>query len=237
MPPRLHRGRPRRNPGSGRASVAAHISPVPPRARSLYLPTVEAARQRVRRDEICQRRQSVGDRAGRVGILSDGSTFVVTKGGGAGAQGDDQTQYNPGQSADVLKSQFVDRATVEGVDLTNGSVAYESPASISVGSGDFPYKLSAGLNYRAGPVPEPSFGPPDHAEPANRVDHQLAQQVVRCPAAAWRRWAEQTSVRSRVRLAAFLAEQDIFTTADATPQPTEAETWPASSRARGGRIN
>ncbi|MEI9933179.1 MAG: hypothetical protein WDM89_22265 [Rhizomicrobium sp.] len=119
----------------------------------------------------------------------------------------------------------MDRATIEGVDLTNGSVAYESPVSISVGNGDFPNQLTASFNFRAAPTPGGDLAP---TGPIPYTD----------PASGWTtNWHNKLSVsgsgmeamgQSDIRelagtLAAFYAEQDIFTTADATPKPTQSE--------------
>lgn len=79
------------------------------------------------------------------------------KGGGAGAQLFNQAQYDPATAADVLKSRFVDRSTVLGVDLKTGKVTQTSPASLSVGTGEFPYKLEAQLIWQGGRQPDPVF--------------------------------------------------------------------------------
>jgi RHS repeat-associated protein len=88
-----------------------------------------------------------------------------SKGGGGGAQPTVQAQYDPSQAADILKSRFVDRSKVLGVDMFSGGVGASSPASLSVGNGGFPYELSAGLTWTGGNVQSSSFGPASHTEP------------------------------------------------------------------------
>jgi len=76
------------------------------------------------------------------------------KGGGGGAQLTHGAQYDPSKMADFLKDEFVDRSDAAGVDLGAGSMSYTSPASLTVGQGEFPYSLSAGLTWRGGSVPD-----------------------------------------------------------------------------------
>jgi RHS repeat-associated protein len=80
---------------------------------------------------------------------------LVTKGGGGGSQPDDHTNYDPSEAADVLKSRFADRSKLLGVDLSNGSLGTTSPVSISIGSGAFPYEMSANLSWHPGAPPAP----------------------------------------------------------------------------------
>ena len=87
------------------------------------------------------------------------------KGGGGGAQTVHQAQYDPSTAADILKARFVDRSNVLGVDLQSGSVSYSSPASLSVGSGGFPYELSASLAWVGGTPQTELFGPVAHTQP------------------------------------------------------------------------
>ncbi len=83
----------------------------------------------------------------------------ITKGGGGGDQPDSKTTYDPSTAADILKSRFVDRSGLLGVNLSNGSLGATSPVSIGIGNGGFPYELSAGLSWHPGALPKPSFGP------------------------------------------------------------------------------
>ena len=88
-----------------------------------------------------------------------------SKGGGGGTQPTQQAQYDPSQAADILKSRFVDRSKVLGVDMLTGSVGAASPASLSVGNGGFPYELSASLIWSGGNQQSTWFGPVSHTEP------------------------------------------------------------------------
>lgn len=87
------------------------------------------------------------------------------KGGGGGAQPDHQATYDPATAADVLKAKFVDRSKVLGVDMLSGGLTYQSPATLSVGSGPFPYSLSANMTWRGGILQDARFGPISHIAP------------------------------------------------------------------------
>jgi RHS repeat-associated protein len=88
----------------------------------------------------------------------------ITKGGGGGTQPDDQTTYDPATAAEILKTRFVDRSKLLGVDLANGSLGTTSPVSISTGNGGAPYELSAALSWHPGPASSP-FAPQSPIEP------------------------------------------------------------------------
>jgi RHS repeat-associated protein len=90
---------------------------------------------------------------------------VGIKGGGGGAQPNHESVYDPAMAADILKSQFVDRTKAIGVDLETGGVTYASPASLTVGSGSFPYSLSASLIWRGGQLQSQVFSPVSHIAP------------------------------------------------------------------------
>ena len=90
---------------------------------------------------------------------------VYSKGGGGGPQTGHQAQYDPSVAADVLKSRFVDRSNVLGVDMLTGGVTAVSPASITVGNGGFPYELSASLIWTGGNQRITKLGPVAHSEP------------------------------------------------------------------------
>jgi len=88
-----------------------------------------------------------------------------SKGGGGGAQPGQQAQYDPSQAADILKTRFVDRSKALGVDMLTGSASAMSPATLSVGTGGFPYALSASLTWIGGDVRNSWLGPENHTEP------------------------------------------------------------------------
>lgn len=72
------------------------------------------------------------------------------KGGGGGAQPSHEAQYDPAKYADLLKDPFEDRSSAAGVDLSSGTVSYTSPASLTVGQGEFPHSLTAQIAWRGG---------------------------------------------------------------------------------------
>jgi RHS repeat-associated protein len=80
----------------------------------------------------------------------DSGAPFPSKGGGGGVQPDNDSTYNPATAADILKAKFVDHSNAMGVDLATGKLSYTSPVSLSVGSGNFPKKLSAQLIYHEG---------------------------------------------------------------------------------------
>jgi RHS repeat-associated protein len=90
----------------------------------------------------------------------------ILKGGGGGAQSSHQAHYDPAKAADVLKARFVDRSSAIGVDLASGSVTYTSPATLSIGSGVFPYRLDTQLIWRGGVVEDTRFGAVSHVAPS-----------------------------------------------------------------------
>ncbi len=94
-----------------------------------------------------------------------GTSGDFEKGGGGGTQTIHQAQYDPSQSASLIKSRFVDRSKLLGVDLKKGSLTHTSPAALSVGNGGFPYELSAQLIWRGGPPITTLFGPISHVQP------------------------------------------------------------------------
>lgn len=81
----------------------------------------------------------------------------VIDAGGGGAQTFHQTQYDPATSADVVKGRFIQQPI--------GTVIVASPAKVSVGQGEFPYSLTAGLTWRGGPLRDETHGPGAHREP------------------------------------------------------------------------
>ncbi|TWB33312.1 RHS repeat-associated protein [Nitrospirillum viridazoti] len=88
-----------------------------------------------------------------------------SKGGGGGVQAEHQAQYDPSQAADVLKARFVDRSKAMGVDLKSGGLSYTVPVNLTVGSGKFPYQLSAQVIWRGGEKTPTLFGPTVHTQP------------------------------------------------------------------------
>jgi RHS repeat-associated protein len=142
-------------------------------------------------------------------FAADGS-IVITKGGGSGSEPDTQTTYNPATAADVLKSRFVDKSNALGVNLSNGSMSYSSPASLSVGNGDFPYKLSAALSWHPGTPPATYFSPVAPTEPQPGWTHNWLNKL--SMSASGMEAMGQSDIRAAVgAIVAFYATQDIYT--------------------------
>jgi RHS repeat-associated protein len=131
------------------------------------------------------------------------------KGGGGGAQASTQGQYDPSKAADVLRARFVDHSTALGVDLRNGEVTYSSPAALSVGNGDFPYRLSANLIWRGGVNTEISPMATAHTQP--QTPWTTNWNTMLSVASSGLEALGQTDVRAAAgTIAAFLAQQDIY---------------------------
>jgi RHS repeat-associated protein len=88
----------------------------------------------------------------------DGERMI--KGGGGGVQTNHESLYDSATAADLLKTRFVDRSEAEGVDLGSGAVSYTSPATLTVGSGEFPYSLTANFIWRGGNVADTQINAP-----------------------------------------------------------------------------
>jgi RHS repeat-associated protein len=115
---------------------------------------------------VATRYDSGGDPVEIAHVTVSAGTGGRAKGGGSGAQTYHKSQYDPAEAADILKARFIDRSNLLGVDLRAGSLTYASPVSLSVGTGGFPYELSAQMNFRGG-SPEQSalLGPVSYSEP------------------------------------------------------------------------
>ncbi|HYG27019.1 MAG TPA: hypothetical protein VD906_08940, partial [Caulobacteraceae bacterium] len=138
----------------------------------------------------------------------------VAKGGGGGAQTYHSYQYDPSVAADVLKARFVDRSNVVGVDLKDGSATYVSPASLSVGAGEFPYRLDAKLIWRGGNAISSAFGPANHAQPTAPWTTNWNNTLTMSSSAM--EAMGDTDIRAASgTVAAFLAMQDIYKAAPA----------------------
>lgn len=143
------------------------------------------------------------------------------KGGGGGAQVDHNAQYDPSKMADLLKDEFVDRSAAAGVDLGSGNMSYTSPAALSVGQGDFPYSLSAGLTWRGG---QPTNGLTSHVsnvEP-NGAWTTNWNNTLSVSASGLEAMGE-TDVRAVAgTVAAFIVMQDIYRAAPSTERDVAA---------------
>ena len=136
--------------------------------------------------------------------------YIGTKGGGGGNQASSGTTYDPAEAADILKTRFVDKSNLLGVNLSNGTIAYTSPASLSVGNGGFPNALSADLEWSPGPTLDKQVsGPtiPTAPEPGWISNWQNRLVLSGSGLAGM----GQSDVRAAVNsIVAFLAAQDIY---------------------------
>jgi RHS repeat-associated protein len=132
------------------------------------------------------------------------------KGGGGGTQPDHATTFDPGTAADVLKAKFVDRSKVLGVDMQSGEVTYESPVSLKVGPGDFPYSLTATMIWRGGLQQDNRFGPVSHIAP-NAPWTTNWNNSLSISGSALQLMDKDSDIRASAgTVAAFLAMQDIY---------------------------
>jgi RHS repeat-associated protein len=137
----------------------------------------------------------------------------IAKGGGGGAQAGHQGQYDPSQAADILKSRFVDRSKVLGVDMLSGDVSAVSPASITVGNGGFPYELTANLIWTGGNVNALSFGPVTHTEPQQPWTTNW-NNTLTISGSGLEVMGDGDIRATAGTIAAFMAEQDIYKSTD-----------------------
>ena len=143
------------------------------------------------------------------------------KGGGGGAQAGHAAQYDPSKAADVLKARFVDRSHAVGVDLLAGAVTYSSPASLDVGQGEFPDKLSAQVFWRGGEV-KAYLQPPGVTEPQTPWSTNWHNTLTM--SGSGMEAMGLTDVRATAgTLAAFMAMQDVYKAAPSPQREATAE--------------
>jgi RHS repeat-associated protein len=134
---------------------------------------------------------------------------LIAKGGGGGKQSDQQAMYDPNEGADILKSRFVDRSHLLGVSLTNGSLAADSPAMLTIGNGGFPYELTGSMQYHPAPLNILGYGPWSLTKPSVgwtsnwNSDLQMSGSGMEAMGRSDIRAAAGTII-------AFLAAQDIY---------------------------
>ncbi|MBV9989745.1 MAG: hypothetical protein JOZ72_00505, partial [Alphaproteobacteria bacterium] len=145
-------------------------------------------------------------------VVALGSYFessVTTKGGGGGAQPNQSTSYSPAEAGDILKSHFVDKSNLLGVNLSNGSFGYSAPAKIVTGNGGFPYELSAEFQWNPQAPPPPGQAPVTPVAP--NPGWTTSWQNRLAFAGSGLEAMGQSDVRAAVgTLAAFAAEQDVY---------------------------
>jgi RHS repeat-associated protein len=172
------------------------------------LPTVCGHYDSMQRGGALVAVRSVSGEPVEIAHLIIGTRFNA-KGGGGGGEPSYEAQYDPAAAADILKTRFVDRSSAVGVDLTKGGVTYASPAGLSVGSGEFPYQLSANLIWRGGFPSTSPFGPDIHTQPSAPWTSNW-HNMLGVSASGLEAMGE-TDVRAAAgTIAAFLAEQDIY---------------------------
>ncbi|WP_162938765.1 RHS repeat-associated core domain-containing protein [Brevundimonas naejangsanensis] len=141
--------------------------------------------------------------------------YKNAKGGGGGAEPIHVAHYDPAKPADAMKDGFVDRSGAAGVNLTTGSVNYTSPASLSVGQGEFPYSLTAAIEWNGGTVEQfdaPGTNVPPRGPWTTNWNTQLAISSSGLEAMG------ASDVRAAVgTVAAFLVLQDIYQSTAPTP--------------------
>jgi len=143
-----------------------------------------------------------------------GATPVPAKGGGGGAQPNGGATYNPNDAADVLKSKFVDRSNLFGVDLKTGTMSETAPASIETGNGGFPYALSGSFDWKAGPPPsDPATGPIPQGQPGSGWNLNWLSSLA--TSGSGMEAMGMSDIRgAAAAVAAFVAEEDIYTSTD-----------------------
>jgi YD repeat-containing protein len=152
-----------------------------------------------------------------------GTAAIALKGGGGAAAGGEAVSYNPQDAADVLKAHFVDRSRLLGVDLKNGGLTSSAPVSLSVGNGDFPYKLST--NFTWSPI-VPSVNSPNMpivpTGPSSGWTSSWQNEL------SWSGSSAEAFAQSDVRaavttIAALYATQDIYASTPITSSGTELD--------------
>ena len=90
-------------------------------------------------------------------IVTDQTSGAI-KGGSAGDPPNYDETYKADKSADLLKDQFKDRSDDFGVALSTGEFTHGEGTDVSVGLGDFPYKLSWERTFKSGESHSPGMG-------------------------------------------------------------------------------
>jgi YD repeat-containing protein len=80
------------------------------------------------------------------------------KGGTAGDPPKYDDIFSADHAADLVKDQFKNHSADLGIDLASGDFPYTPPEDLSVGSGEFPYKLSFQRSFRPGLNHAPGMG-------------------------------------------------------------------------------
>jgi RHS repeat-associated protein len=157
-----------------------------------------------------------------VGVLAPDSYGVTrpAKGGGGGIEPNVAAVYSPPDPGDVLKAKFIDRSNMLGVDLGNGSMSQESPANIEVGTGGFPYSLSVGFSWHQGAPNFNLYGPIVPEGPTGWVSSWYNDLAL---SSSGMEGMGSSDIRaSAATIAAFMAEQDLFSGTPSAPRDVAA---------------
>jgi len=139
----------------------------------------------------------------------------ATKGGG-GAVTSQNGQFSPQEAAQALKDRFVDRSSVEGVDLMGGTASYDTGTLVSAGQGEFPFKLDLSFAIKGGAMQNP----PAHSPPNDGgVALNMAGSAT-VSGSGLEPMGQSRIEASASTLAAFLAMQDAWRTSTATTDPS-----------------
>jgi len=82
---------------------------------------------------------------------------VASKGGSVGSPPSYQDDVVPDKVAGLVQDQFKDRTREFGVDLATGQFSYSPSADVSVGLGDFPYRMEFSRTFQPGEAHSPGF--------------------------------------------------------------------------------
>ncbi len=144
--------------------------------------------------------------------------FALTKGGGAGSEPDNMTNYSPSDPADVTKSRFVDKSHALGVSLQNGSLSAVTGASLTVGKGGAPFSLGASLSYSAAPAAGVEPGaPPIPTQPGGGWVTNW-QNNLALSGSGLEALGSSDPRAAAGAIVAFLAAQDIYANNNPSPQ-------------------
>ncbi len=129
------------------------------------------------------------------------------KGGSAGDPPVYDTEYAPDHSADLVKDQFKDRSNDLGVDLAGGDFSYSPGEDVSVGLGEFPYRLSLQRSFKPGAAHSPGLG----KGWTHNLDHRIAMGSSGAEALG-----QSSTLEAAGTLVALYATQQIYATEPGT---------------------
>ncbi len=149
------------------------------------------------------------------------NSTVISKGGGGGVEPDTALKYDPKDAADILRARFKDRSSALGVDLATGNVTYTPPASLSIGSGEFPEKLTAQFIFQGGrPTNSKQWTRPGEPQGPWTTNWQNVLSVGSSGTEAM----GSTDIRpAAATIAAFMAMQDVYKASPSTPREVTGE--------------